>query len=406
MIDSIREVFEGAAAKWLSAVDAEPKRSNQHEIGGLPSVGFKRYLGEPSKSTVRPFPATMAYIGEDEDEEPEVVRDTVSWYDSRSNKEHRSPEYRLYYRTNPVTERIGEGDLMVIAKAHDDSLAIIFAAPDSAAAAQLQHIFGFGDLADRFEAATMPGATLTLPLKLLLEELGIVMIQPEDAVNDLDVVLRRFPDRFPSTSDFSCLARELHPADPLADPDLSLLGWMEREEALFRAYERNIVAERLREGFREDVEEFIRFSLSVHNRRKSRVGHAFENHLEAVFQAHGLRFEKGSPKRVTENKSKPDFLFPGFPEYHDLTFPTSRLFLLGAKTTCKERWRQVLAEGKRLRTKYLATLEPGISKTHTDEMLAQNLQLVIPEPVHSSYTEAQQEQIIAVRGFIDRVKAA
>nr|WP_242464291.1 type II restriction endonuclease [Halorhodospira halophila] len=179
---------------------------------------------------------------------------------------------------------------------------------------------------------------------------------------------------------------------------------MEREEALFRAYEREIVQERLERGFAGDVDEFIRFSLSVHNRRKSRVGHAFENHLTELFERHGLRFEKGGVNRVTENKSKPDFLFPGFTEYHDPQFPNSRLFLLGAKTTCKERWRQVLAEGERLKRKHLATLEPGISRTHTDEMSAHGLQLVVPLPIHATYSETQRMKIMGIQDFISHVR--
>lgn len=405
MIDSISQLFEGAAAKWLSAVDAEPGRSNQHEIGGLPSVGFRAHLGEPAKDDVLRFDATMAYLGDDEDEPPEIVEDTVSWYDCRSKNPSRPPEYRLYYRSNAVTDRIAEGDLMVIAKARDGSLLIVFAPGESEVESQIRHVFGFGELGERFQAASMPASALTLPLKLLLEEIGVATIEPDDATADLEIVLERFPDRFPSTAEFSSLARELSRADPLGQPDDTLLAWMEREEALFRAYEREVVLERLEQGFHGDVDEFVRFSLSVHNRRKSRMGHAFENHLSALFNSHRLRFEKGGRKRVTENKSKPDFLFPGFSEYHDPAFPTSRLFLLGAKTTCKERWRQVLAEGKRLRTKYLATLEPGISETHTDEMRAQSLTLVVPSPVQGTYSESQRQDLLALDGFIERVKA-
>lgn len=47
------------------------------------------------------------------------------------------------------------------------------------------------------------------------------------------------------------------------------------------------------EAEKDDVDVFIQYSLSVHNRRKSRVGFAFENHLETVFMEHGLVFEKG-----------------------------------------------------------------------------------------------------------------
>ena len=42
--------------------------------------------------------------------------------------------------------------------------------------------------------------------------------------------------------------------------------------------------------------------------------------------------------------------------------------MLAAKTSCKDRWRQVLAEADRIRTKHLLTLEPAISKIQTAEM--------------------------------------
>ena len=63
---------------------------------------------------------------------------------------------------------------------------------------------------------------------------------------------------------------------------------------LFLRLERRIVADRLETGFVNadgtDVDGFIRFSLSVRNRRKSRMGHSLEHHLEAVFVAHAIRY--------------------------------------------------------------------------------------------------------------------
>ena len=42
--------------------------------------------------------------------------------------------------------------------------------------------------------------------------------------------------------------------------------------------------------------------------------------------------------------------------------------MLAVKSTCKDRWRQILAEADRLPVKHLLTLEPGISVAQTDEM--------------------------------------
>lgn len=407
MIDSISDIFEIAAARYLSAVDADRDRSNQHEIGGLPSVGFKQVLGTPDKSEKYYYPCTMAYITDDEDP-VEIVNDEVSWYDCRWKNANRRPEYRLYYRDNLVTLNIAEGDLMVIAKKKTGDLVLLFAPQDSSASLQLQYLFGLPSaLRLEFDKAEMPAQSLSLPIKYLLEDIGVEAIEPDDEGNDLEIMLQRFANRFPPTSEFSKLARELEPADPRAQPDQSLLAWMEREEMLFRTYERHVVSERLCQGFGpngDDVDEFISFSLSVQNRRKSRVGHAFEHHLGQVFSEHGLRFEKGSGKKVTENKSKPDFMFPGFGEYHDPEFPESKLFLLGAKTTCKDRWRQVLSEGQRLMKKHLATIEPGITETQTNEMKAQGLQLVVPEPVQNSYNGDQQRWLASLIDFITEVQ--
>src|SRR3546814_12762137 len=80
---------------------------------------------------------------------------------------------------------------------------------------------------------------------------------------------------------------------------------MEREELLFRRLERHIVAERISSGFLAaggaDVDGFLGFSLSVQNRRKARAGQALENHLEAVFTALGVQYDRGAE---TENNNK------------------------------------------------------------------------------------------------------
>ena len=342
----------------------------------------------------------------EDDRAPETAEALVSWYDTRYINESRGPEYRLYYPDNSVIENVQEGDLLVIAKRRDGSLLMIFTPADSSTEHQLRYLFGLPVLDTQFRVGSMPAATLSLPLKFLLEDLGISTIPPSDAECDLDRLLARFPEGFPSTALFSAFARGTTRLDPVADPDNTLMQWLEREEGLFRAFERHFVSEQLQEGFGdkgEKVDAFISFSLSVQNRRKSRVGHAFENHLSALFDAHKLKYERGSSKRVTEPGSKPDFLFPGFSKYHDKQFPVSKLFLLGAKTTCKERWRQVLSEGQRLRLKYLVTVESPMSKTQTDEMNRNGICLIVPALLHSAFQPEQQRTLETLKGFIQKV---
>lgn len=144
------------------------------------------------------------------------------------------------------------------------------------------------------------------------------------------------------------------------------------------------------------MDSFIGFSLSVQNRRKSRVGLALENHLELVFTECGIRYSRAA---VTENKSKPDFIFPGQAEYHDPAFNPLKLTMLGVKSTCKDRWRQVLAEADRIERKHLLTLEAAISGNQTDEMQAKNLQLVLPRSLHDTYTDTQRAWLMDVSSF-------
>ena len=124
-----------------------------------------------------------------------------------------------------------------------------------------------------------------------------------------------------------------------------------------------------------------------------------------VLTTHGLQFEQGSRSRSTANKQKPDFLFPSFTCYHDPEFPTTQLRMLGAKSTCKDRWRQVLSEADKIESKHLITLQAGISLAQTAEMQAKNLQLVVPSIVQTTYSEDQQAWLMSLAEFIREIKA-
>lgn len=428
--DRISDYTEGVAAKYLSAVDAEPGKSHQHEIGGLPAAGFREWLGTPGKQEEYRFRARQIYISDDDDE-PVICDSHVTWYDCRRKVAHRGPEYRLYYYDSPVTARISEGDFFLVAKLREDalplqdvflpldgadlkpgSLLMVFAPPGSAAERQLRILFGLGEIGERFKAGELDAGSLLLPLRMMLEALGIELNKPDHSDDDwTERLLATFGGKaFPATADFSAFARDsiAESTNPLAAPDATLMAWMEQEEKLFRLYERQLVQAQLRAGFGEhgdDVDAFISYSLSVQNRRKSRVGHAFEGHLDTLFHLHGLQFQQGRGKgNVTENNARPDFMFPSFAAYHDPAFPAEQLLMLGAKTTCKDRWRQVLSEADRIPRKHLITLEAAISEAQTREMAAHGLQLVVPLSIQATYTIEQQRSLLCVERFIGETK--
>lgn len=91
-------------------------------------------------------------------------------------------------------------------------------------------------------------------------------------------------------------------------------------------------------------------------------------------------------------------------QYRDPGFPPGRLTMLGAKSTAKDRWRQVLSEADRIADKHLLTLEPGISENQTQEMQARRLQLVVPARLHATYRPAQQAWLIDLAAFLALVR--
>ncbi len=397
----LSEYFEGVAAKRLSAVEADETRSNQHEYHATKKMQV--FLGSPEEKTR--MPARFLYLSDD-DVDPIVEDAFLTLYNCRKDKP-RAPEYHLYFPTTNVSLNASEGDLLVIAKKRDGGLLVIIAENGSSIGTQIEWLFGFADLAhpgfsvkseleteqDRIEFAS----------RFILENIGIAVETSEESY--LDDMLVRFAGRFPTTREFSAYARStLKDLPPQEQPDLVLMTWMEREEILFRTLERHLIADRLSQGFAGeesagvvDVNGFLSFSLSVQNRRKSRVGLALENHLELLFSANGLRYTRTA---VTENKAKPDFLFPGVAEYHNPLFDSLKLTMLGVKSTCKDRWRQVLAEADRIDDKHLLTLETAISTNQTDEMAAKRLQLILPRSLHQTYTPPQQAWLMDVEAFI------
>ena len=394
----LAELFEGVGVKRLSRVDATEK-SNQHEIGPTKQMR-EQFLGEVKTR----FPAVYVWLGEDQD--GFTAEGWATHYDARENIPNRS-EWRLYYPSNAVTEAMNEGDTLFLAKHTNGTLWFIVTPEGSTSEKQLSWLFDVRPAGERFVSREVTGdePSLDFAARFILDELGVEFEEPD--ADKLDAIIDRFGTTFPKTAEFSDLARVTLPEVRAEDdPDTALMLWLDHEEALFRRLERRVVDARLKAGFVDDgitdVDGFIQFSLSVQNRRKSRMGHSLEHHLEAVFRAFGLPHERGA---ITEHKHKPDFLFPGGAAYAAASAGDAGLVMLGSKSTCKDRWRQVLAEAAKIDRKHLLTLEPGVSEPQTDQMEASALQLVVPAPIHASYTAAQQRWLWNLAGFIDEVRS-
>ncbi len=226
-------------------------------------------------------------------------------------------------------------------------------------------------------------------------------MEVEKFISELDV-------DFPSSELMSAAARRIrdtvfnHQEFICTNPDRKLLDWTDAEYRLFRALEYARYGEMITRGF-SSVEDFIATANQVLNRRKSRAGKSLEHHLAAIFDGNQIVYQS---QAITEGNKKPDFLFPSQAAYHNPAFPTDKLISLAAKTTCKDRWRQVINEADRLRdrNKFLCTLQQGISVAQMDEMEAEQVILVVPKPYIQTYPKDCQERIWTVGKFVQFVK--
>jgi len=183
--------------------------------------------------------------------------------------------------------------------------------------------------------------------------------------------------------------------------DTRLIKRRECETALFYAIEKSFVLPKIEGGFKT-VDEFVDLANSITNRRKSRAGKSLELHLKEIFIEEKLSFAHGE---TSEGNKRPDFLFPSIEAYKDPSWPSKNLRMLASKTTCKDRWRQILNEADRIPTKHLITLQQGVSINQFTEMKAANVMLVVPESLHASYPKDVRPELLSLEKFISQTKA-
>jgi len=386
--------FVRIAWKKLSATEVDINTSRGHEFQGVKAL---REIFGPEKYEL---PAVTIHLSDEHEEGS--LRESVryKWYDSRENQPSRSSEYRLYYTGNFIPEHAKPGDSVFLFQKTEGAILVLLTPSGSTYEKQLLWLCGIQDeeTPDSFKIKSTDGSAdkaIDMASRIILENIGLPI---ENDLHDfIEEMVGLFGQNFPPTAEFSRYARQtIKDGDAVGSPDDVISEWIDREDALFRTFEKHLISDRIKAGF-PDVDEFIKFSLSVQNRRKSRAGNSLENHLEEIFKLNKIVYKRGGR---TEKRSKPDFLFPGEVQYADKNYPADRLMMLGVKTTCKDRWRQVLAEADRIHKKHLFTLEPGISEHQTLEMTSHNLHLVLPKTLHNTYTQKQLSRIFSLQQFI------
>jgi hypothetical protein len=183
--------------------------------------------------------------------------------------------------------------------------------------------------------------------------------------------------------------------------DARLIKRIDCEYELFRSIEAAHVLPEIRRGF-QTVEEFVRFANAVTNRRKARAGRSLELQVRAIFDEGHVSY---SPTPATEGARRPDFIFPSIEHYRNKAWPSDRLRMLAAKTTCKDRWRQILNEAARIPVKHLLTLQHGVSEQQFQEMREEDVTLVVPSGLMTRYPESVRPRLLSLEDFVSEVRS-
>jgi hypothetical protein len=260
---------------------------------------------------------------------------------------------------------------------------------------------------DRF-GTVEPGQTM---LWSPLSELALALAPPRRAARNScrltpAKITAEWGASFPTGAEIIRKAVELRPHHKRFRPDERLLRRRACEYEMFLSVEEAIELPVIKAGFTE-INEFVARAQTILQRRKARSGRSLELHAKAIFIEEGLResidFSHGAD---AEPGRSPDFLFPSQASYRDPTFPASRLRMLAVKTTCRDRWRQILNEAARIETKHLLTLQEGVSVGQFAEMKSSGVQLVAPSRLIKKYPKDIRGQIISVEEFILEVRSA
>jgi hypothetical protein len=392
---NLSDAFTSIAIKQIAQVDIPKRGSNQHELNGTSELRKFFKTAERLKTQIQ-----WHYFADG----TEIVSDrgTLTFYDARQKSTERTgrSEWRGYYNGDFLSVA-SPGDVLLLAKTQDGALhGMLFEAESNwlRSVLFLLKLQEPSPLYQVIDKETLRENEIQLTEQLILDELGIV-VPIKAQLSDQELMIKSFGKRIPNTKTLAKFAREQVEVDP-TDADAALVKWIERESSLFYALERVLVQERIDRGF-DSVEDFLEYSISIQQSRRSRMGLSLQHHLSGLFEANGLRF---TAQARTERKKRPDFLFPGETEYQNPEFNSDLLVMLGAKSTLKERWSQILLEADRIREKHLCTLEPAISKDQTEEIRSNDIWLVIPSAIQATYAPQQRAYIWSLNEFLEFVQ--
>jgi hypothetical protein len=209
--------------------------------------------------------------------------------------------------------------------------------------------------------------------------------------------------KFPTGMQLVEKAIELRP-DAGLNPDQRLMRRRACEYEIFLSVEQAVELPNVAGGF-ATIDSFIARAQTILQRRKARAGRSLELHTRQIFIEERLKEgEHFAYQPESEPNKSPDFLFPSEAAYKDTSFPPDKLRMLAVKTTCKDRWRQVVKEANRVEVKHLLTLQEGVSENQFKEMVDSKVQLVVPAKLAGAFPKPIRPHLQTLESFIGDVR--
>lgn len=314
-----------------------------------------------------------------------ITESVVTWYGQLTRQEYRLTRFGKDF---PWLTADSVGDLLVlIPKTRTEFIA---------------YVLDNDEDIEEIQAAL--GVELTATWGIYRDGVALVEDENEDACLD-----RRFRaivetiEEFPEGSVISNVTREAIldciPRFGSVVVDKQLLRIVREEYRLFRMIERKVFQPEVQRLF-ASLDDFIETAMKILQARRSRAGRALENHVEHLFTAARIPFQM----RQIVDRTRPDVIIPSKAAYDDPRYPPHKLMMIGVKTTCKDRWRQVTKEAPKIPIKHILTLQEGISSKQLAEMQQANVTLIVPKPLHRKYPAKRSITILDLHSFIAAVK--
>jgi EcoRII C terminal/Restriction endonuclease EcoRII, N-terminal len=383
--------------KYLSANDTYAK-ANVHQGGP--------YVAKEVLRVVFPRLSERA----EREENPDLFFDAIV----DSHEGHRATLRLVWYNSRRLGQRNGRDEARLTRWGATDA-PVVAADSTGALVVFAYHRIGHGDadglrvwvarnleehdrIVDRV-GPVEPGVGLVLTSTGVLVSRALVALDRPCALTS-ETTPASWKERFPSGEEIVARVIEHLPNARALDVDARLMRRRQCEYEMFRSVEELHVLPRLRRPF-TTVEGFLEYAHAVTNRRKSRSGRSLELQLAGIFQEEGLQYSYG---QYTEGRRKPDFIFPSIESYWDGNKRDNQLRMLAAKTTVKDRWRQILNEARRVEVKHLLTLQEGVSAEQLQEMAEEGVVLVVPRTLHRSYPVTIRSRLMTLERFVSEVR--